>query len=229
MTNWEKLIAGKTSLAKRTIEQGMKPGKISPDARIPPGQSRVTDFPVLDMGIRPSLDKATWSLRLFGLVANETTLDWKTFLALPQTKVQADMHCVTRWSQLDMDWQGVAAHELVKLAAPLDTAQFVTLHGFDGYTTNLSLASLLDEDVLIAHSVFGEPLSQEHGWPARMVVPKLYAWKGAKWISAIEFHAEDRPGFWEVRGYHNEGDPWKEERFGIAESGEFDPLEQELL
>ena len=215
MTNWAKVIEGKIALAERNVEQGMKPGKISPDARIPQGQSRVSDFPVLDMGIRPAIDKATWTLRLFGLVANEVSLDWAAFTALPQTKVQSDMHCVTRWSQLDMDWQGVAARELVMLAAPLDAAQFVTLHGFDGYTTNLPLAALLDDDVLIAHSVFGEPLSLEHGWPARMVVPRRYAWKGAKWISAIEYHEKDRPGFWEVRGYHNDADPWKEERFGF--------------
>ena len=215
MTNWAKVIEGKIALAKRNVEQGMKPGKISPDARIPQGQSRVSDFPVLDMGIRPAIDKATWTLRLFGLVANEASLDWAAFTALPQAKVFSDMHCVTRWSQLDMDWQGVAARELVMLAAPLDAAQFVTLHGFDGYTTNLPLAALLDDDVLIAHSVFGQPLSMEHGWPARMVVPKRYAWKGAKWISAIEFHEKDRPGFWEVRGYHNDADPWKEERFGF--------------
>ena len=215
MTNWAKVIEGKIALAERNVEQGMKPGKISPDARIPQGQSRVSDFPVLDMGIRPAIDKATWTLRLFGLVANEVSLDWAAFTALPQTKVQSDMHCVTRWSQLDMDWQGVAARELAMLAAPLESAQFVTLHGFDGYTTNLPLAALLDDDVLIAHSVFGEPLSLEHGWPARMVVPRRYAWKGAKWISAIEYHEKDRPGFWEVRGYHNDADPWKEERFGF--------------
>lgn len=224
MTNWAKVIEGKIALAKRNVEQGMKPGKLSPDARIPQGQSRVSDFPVLDMGIRPAIDKATWTLRLFGPVANEVSLDWAAFTALPQVKVQGDMHCVTRWSQLDMDWQGVAARELVLLAAPLESAQFATLHGFDGYTTNLPLAALLDDDVLIAHSVFGEPLSLEHGWPARMVVPKRYAWKGAKWISAIEFHEKDRPGFWEMRGYHNDADPWKEERFGFPVDEETESL-----
>jgi DMSO/TMAO reductase YedYZ molybdopterin-dependent catalytic subunit len=222
MTNWAKVIEGKIALAKRNIEQGMKPGKMSPDVRIPQGQTRVHDFPVLDMGIRPALDKATWALRLFGLVKNERTLDWNTFMALPQTKVQADMHCVTRWSQLDMDWEGVSARDLVMLAEPLETAQFVTLHGHDGYTTNLPLDALLDDDVLIAHRVFGEPLSIDHGWPARMVVPKRYAWKGAKWISGVEFHAKDRPGFWEVRGYHNDADPWKEERFGYPPEDETD-------
>jgi DMSO/TMAO reductase YedYZ molybdopterin-dependent catalytic subunit len=223
VTNWAKVIEGKIALAKRNIEHGMKPGKISPDSRVPQGQSRVTDFPVLDMGIRPSLDKATWKLRLFGLVANEVTLSWPQFIALPQTKIQSDMHCVTRWTQLDMDWEGVSARDLVMLAKPLEFAQYVTIHGFDDYTTNLPLEALLDDDVLVAHSVFGEPLSIDHGWPARMVVPKRYAWKGAKWISAIEFHAKDRPGFWEVRGYHNDADPWKEERFGFPVEDESGP------
>lgn len=226
MTNWAKVIEGKISLAQRNLQHGMKPGKVSVDARIPQGQSRVTDFPVLDMGIRPALDKATWTLRLFGLVADELSFDWATFSALPQTTVQSDMHCVTRWSQLDMDWQGVATRELVLRCAPMASAQFVSIHGFDGYTTNLPLDALLDDDVLIAHCVFGEPLSQEHGWPARMVVPKRYAWKGTKWISAIEFHEKDRPGFWEMRGYHNDADPWKEERFGIADAEEAEELQR---
>ena len=220
MTDWAKVIAGKIALAKRNIEHGMKPGKVSPDARVPQGQSRVNDFPVLDMGVRPSLTKASWTLRLYGQVKNEVTLDWPQFLALPQRKVQSDMHCVTRWSQLDMDWEGVTARDLVMLAEPLETAQFVTLHGFDEYTTNLPLEALLDDDVLVAHRVLGAPLSIDHGSPARMVVPKRYAWKGAKWISAIEFHERDRPGFWEVRGYHNDADPWKEQRFGYPQDDE---------
>ena len=170
MTDWAKVIAAKTALAQRTIATGRSPGKISSDVRIPQGQSRVTNFPVLDMGVRPQMDRATWSLRLFGSVANPLLLDWNAFAALPQTQVRADMHCVTRWSQLDMDWVGVLARELVMRAMPHDDAQFVTIHGADGYTTNLDLAALLDDDVLIAHRVFGEPLSQDHGWPARMVV-----------------------------------------------------------
>lgn len=215
MTDWAKVIAGKIGIAKKANESGMKPGKLSEDRRVPPGQSRVNNFPVLDMGIRPALDRPQWRLKLHGLVDNPVTLDWDSFMALTQTHVQADMHCVTRWSQLDMDWEGVLARELVMLARPTAQARFVTLHGHDGYTTNLPLEALLDDDVLIAHRVFGEPLSMDHGWPARMVVPKRYAWKGAKWISGIEFHAKDRPGFWEVRGYHNDADPWKEERFGF--------------
>lgn len=215
MTNWAKVIEGKIAIAAKANQQGMKPGKASVDARIPQGQSRVSDFPVLDMGIRPQVDRPTWALRLFGLVNQDVTLDWNAFMALPQTTVASDMHCVTRWSQLDMEWEGVLARDLVMLARPADQAQFVIMHGLDGYTTNLPLDALLDDDVLIAHRVFGGPLSQDHGWPARLVVPKRYAWKGAKWISGIEFHEKDQPGFWEVRGYHNDADPWKEERFGF--------------
>ena len=217
MTDWAKQIAAKTALAKRNIEQGAKPGKLSDNARIPPGQTRVGNFPVLDMGVRPVVSRATWSLKIVGAVGNECTFDWQQFLALPQANVEADMHCVTRWSQLDMIWQGVLARDIVALAQPAEDAQFVTLHGLDGYTTNVPLAALIDDDVLIAHSVFGEPLSEDHGWPARMVVPKLYAWKGAKWLSAMEFHVKDKPGFWEQRGYHNVADPFREERFGYFE------------
>jgi DMSO/TMAO reductase YedYZ molybdopterin-dependent catalytic subunit len=217
MTDWAKQIAAKTALASRSIEQGMKPGKASDNARIPPGQSRVSNFPVLDMGVRPVVSRATWSLKLYGAVAQECLFNWEQFLALPQTKVEADMHCVTRWSQLDMTWQGVLARDIIALAKPDADAQFVTLHGLDGYTTNVPLATLIDDDVLIAHSVFGAPLSEDHGWPARMIVPKLYAWKGAKWLSALEFHVKDKPGFWEQRGYHNVADPFREERFGYFE------------
>lgn len=209
MTNWAKVIEGKIRIAR----QGGKPSKPSGDARIPPGQKRVTDFPVLDLGIDPEIAPQTWKLRLFGLVETERGLGWDDLLALPQVHSVSDFHCVTRWSQLDMDWDGVRAREVVALARPLPTARFVMLHGADGYTTNLPLEALLDDDVVIAHSVFGAPLAREHGGPVRLVVPKRYGWKSAKWLSGIEFHAQDQPGFWEVRGYHNEADPWKEERF----------------
>ena len=181
--------------------------------RIPAGQTEVKNFPVLDMGIKPSIATADWSLRVYGLVEKELALDWATFQALPQITDVSDFHCVTRWSQLDMDWQGVRAQDILALAAPLPTAKFVTLHGYDGYTTNISLEALLDDDVLVAHSVLGHPLTREHGGPARMIVPKRYAWKGAKWLKAIELHAEDKLGFWEVRGYHNYADPFLEQRF----------------
>ncbi|MES2772398.1 MAG: sulfite oxidase-like oxidoreductase, partial [Pseudomonadota bacterium] len=175
-------------------------------SRIPPGQRQVNNFPVLDLGIRPSIRHDDWQLTIFGLVKQEISLDWQGLLALPQTQQRSDFHCVTTWSQLDMDWEGVLAKDLVALAEPLPEAQFVTLHSYDEYTTNLPISALLDDDVLVAHSFQGGPLADEHGGPVRLLVPKRYAWKSAKWLRAIEFHAADRPGYWEVRGYHNEAD-----------------------
>lgn len=209
MPDWKKLIEGKIALAKR----GAKPGKASSDARIPAGQTEVKNFPTLDLGIRPQLSTQNWKLSVYGLVAHELNIDWVAFQAMPQVTDVSDFHCVTRWSQLDMNWQGVRARDVLAMAQPKATAKFVTLHGYDGYTTNLPLEALLDDDVIIAHSVLGAPLAPEHGGPARIIVPKRYAWKGAKWLKAIELHEFDKPGFWEVRGYHNEGDPWREERF----------------
>lgn len=181
--------------------------------RIPPGQRQVDNFPVLDLGIRPGVTHDNWQLRLFGLVEREVSLGWPQLLALPQVRLRLDFHCVTTWSQLDMDWEGVRARDVIVLAAPQSEGRFVTLHSYDGYTTNLPLAALLDDDVLIAHSFADAPLADEHGGPVRLMVPKRYGWKSAKWLRAIEFHAEDRPGYWEVRGYHNDADPWREERY----------------
>lgn len=212
MPNWLKVIEGKIRIA----QQGLKPSKQGDNPRIPAGQKQVFDFPVLDLGLSPEVRPDNWGLRLFGLVQNEIQLDYKAFKALPQVKLTTDFHCVTRWSQLDMNWEGVLARDLIMQAQPLDDARFVTLHGADEYTTNLPLDALLDDDVIIAHSVFGKPLTPEHGGPVRLVVPKRYAWKSAKWLTGIEFHEEDRPGFWEVRGYHNDADPWKEERFSAG-------------
>ena len=209
MPDWKKLIAAKIALAK----QGAKPSKPSSNARIPAGQTEVNNFPLLDLGIRPDVTTQNWQLRVFGLVENELNLDWTAFQALTQVTDVSDFHCVTRWSQLDMDWQGVRAQDILAIAMPLDQAKFATLHSYDGYTTNVPLEVLLDNDVIVAHSVLGQALSREHGGPVRMVVPKRYAWKSAKWLKAIELHAEDRPGFWEVRGYHNDADPWLEQRF----------------
>lgn len=209
MPDWKKLIEGKIALARR----GAKPGKTNLNVRIPAGQTEVRSFPTLDLGIRPDITTENWSLRIYGLVEKELTIDWTSFIAMPQITDVSDFHCVTRWSQLDMNWQGVRAHEILAMTQPKDAAKYVTLHGFDGYSTNLPLEALLDDDVIIAHSVLGKSLSLEHGGPVRIVVPKRYAWKGAKWLKAIELHEFDRPGFWEVRGYHNEGDPWLEQRF----------------
>jgi DMSO/TMAO reductase YedYZ molybdopterin-dependent catalytic subunit len=209
MPDWKKLIEGKIALAKK----GNRASKPSPDERIPAGQKQVTNFPVLDLGVRPNVNTTNWNLRVYGLVEQELNLKWMAFRELPQVKDISDFHCVTRWSQLDMEWDGVRASTLLMQAGPLPNAKHVTLHGYDGYSTNLPLEALLDDDVIIAHSVFGKPLTAEHGGPVRIVVPKRYAWKGAKWLKAIELHEFDRPGFWEVRGYHNEADPWLEQRF----------------
>ena len=209
MPDWKKLIAAKIALAKR----GAKPGAANANQQVPAGQTEVNNFPILDLGIVPEIDTTNWQLRIYGLVEHELNLDWAAFQQLPQVSDISDFHCVTRWSQLDMDWNGVSAQHLLMLAAPLENAKYVTLHGFDGYTTNIDLNALLDDDVIVAHSVLGKPLTREHGGPVRMVVPKCYAWKSAKWLKGIELHAEDRPGFWEVRGYHNYADPWLEQRF----------------
>ncbi len=212
MTNWEKLIAGKVRLAAKGNAKSAKP--LSENAaRVPAGQTEVKNFPILDLGILPEVNQANWQLRVYGLVAQEINLDWQAYLALPQIEDTSDFHCVTRWTRLDMNWVGVKASDILKLATPSENAKFVTLHGYDGYTTNLPIDALLDDDVIIAHSVLGYPLTTAHGGPVRIIVPKRYAWKGAKWLKALELHAEDRLGFWEQRGYHNEADPFKEQRF----------------
>ena len=213
MPDWKKLIAGKIAIAKK----GNTAGKVNANIRVPAGQTEVKNFPILDLGILPDINKTNWKLKVYGLVENELNLDWDAFQALPQTTDVSDFHCVTRWTRLDMDWLGVKAQDLLMMASPLDTAKHVTLHGYDGYTTNLPLEALLDDDVIVAHSVLGYPLTTAHGGPVRMIVPKRYAWKGAKWLKAIELHEFDRRGFWEVRGYHNEADPFQEQRFSDDE------------
>ncbi len=193
---------------------------ISPDTkrtqRIPPGQSQTVKWPVLDASGTPPIDLARWRLDLFGLVNKEISLTWEEFNQLPKVEVFSDFHCVTRWSRLDNTWTGVSVAKLIELAGGINPeAKFVSAHGYDyGWTTNLPLADFLSEDALVATHHDGVALTAEHGGPARLVVPQLYAWKSAKWVGALELLAEDRPGFWERNGYHNHGDPWKEERFG---------------
>lgn len=184
--------------------------------RIPPGQSRTTKWPVLDASGSPHVDLATWRLKIGGLVNEPLEFTWEEFQKLPQVKVFSDFHCVTRWSRLGNIWEGVSVHELIKLAGGIKPeARFVVAHGYDrGWTTNLPLTDFLSEDVLVATHHDGEPLSLDHGGPARLMVPLLYAWKSAKWLSAIEFLDRDKAGFWERNGYHNHGDPWTEERYG---------------
>lgn len=186
----------------------------SSDQRLPPGQRLVENWPVLHYGSVPSIDLGSWEFRVFGLVEQELTLSWEQFQALPQTRVTTDIHCVTTWSRYDNAWEGVRMRDLLALARPQAAAQHAVFHSFGGYTTNVPLAELGGDDVLFAHSHDGAPLEAEHGGPLRGVIPQLYFWKSAKWVRGIEFVAEDRPGFWEMYGYHMHGDPWTEERYG---------------
>jgi DMSO/TMAO reductase YedYZ molybdopterin-dependent catalytic subunit len=193
---------------------------VSPDTlrsnRLPPGQSRTRKWPVLDASGSPKLDVSRWRLKVEGLVRQPREWNLDQFLQLGRVRVFSDFHCVTRWSRLGNVWEGVSTRCLVELCGGLrEEARFVTVYGYDfGWTTNLSVEDFLAEDALVAILHDGEPLSSEHGGPARLIVPRLYAWKSAKWLSSLEFLAEDRPGFWERNGYHLHGDPWKEERYG---------------
>lgn len=182
--------------------------------RLPPGQRRVETWPVLDLGHQPDIPVERWRLAVDGLVERPVDWDWAAFRAQPAFRDVSDIHCVTAWSRFDNAWDGVSARHILAVAKPRPEARFVVFHGYDDYTTNLPLAAFADDDVLLAHSWQGRPLAREHGGPVRAIVPKLYFWKSAKWIRRIELIAADRAGFWEERGYHDRGDPWKEERYG---------------
>jgi len=181
--------------------------------RLPPGQRLVTNWPVLDLGAQPDVKPENWRLRIGGAVENPAVLTLEQFHALRQEDFTSDIHCVTAWSRYDNHWQGVSARTILDLVKPKPEAKHVLFQSYDGYTTNVSLAVFSDANVLLAHGWEGKPLPREHGGPVRVVIPDWYFWKSAKWVTRIEFAATDRPGFWEVRGYHNEGDPWKEERY----------------
>lgn len=182
--------------------------------RLPPGQTLVRDWPVLDLGVQPEVRREDWRLRVGGLVETRLALDWADFQALPQAEAVNDIHCVTQWSRYDNHWQGVRATDLLAIARPKPAARHVAFTSYDGYTTNVPLEEFAREEVLLAHAWEGAPLTRQHGGPVRLVLPRLYFWKSPKWVTRIELLAEDRPGFWEVRGYHNLGDPWQEQRYG---------------
>ena len=182
-------------------------------ARVPPGQKLVPNWPVLSYGNVPRINLREWAFSVSGLVEEERTFTWEEFTSLPQVNIDSDIHCVTQWSRLDNRWEGVATKEVVVLARPKPEARFVMVHCYGGYTTNLRLDDLLDDDALFALKHDGQPLPPEHGGPLRLVVPKLYFWKSAKWVRGVVFMDRESPGFWETHGYHIRGDPWKEERY----------------
>ncbi|NFV79972.1 sulfite oxidase-like oxidoreductase [Magnetospirillum aberrantis] len=181
--------------------------------RLPPGQRLTAEWPVLDLGICPNLSTDDWSLSVGGAVETPLKWSWADFMAQPQVEQTSDIHCVTTWSRYDNTWNGVSARHLLACARPRSSAEFVMFRSYDGYTTNVPLKYFDDDDVLLAHSWEGAPLTRDHGGPVRVVIPKLYFWKSAKWLRAITFMDKDCPGYWEVRGYHDRGDPWREERY----------------
>jgi DMSO/TMAO reductase YedYZ molybdopterin-dependent catalytic subunit len=183
------------------------------EGRLPPGQSLTLKWPVLHYGGVPNFDEAMWDFKISGEVAKPVKLSWKEFLALPQTEVTSDFHCVTRWSRLDNRWTGVLFNEVRKLAPATLAAKHTLVLAEEGYTSNIPLADLTRPNVLFAHSHDGEPLSAEHGGPLRLIVPHLYAWKSVKWVRGFILLSEERLGFWERNGYHAYGDPWKEQRY----------------
>lgn len=208
----EKLLAAKMRWAKaaRNITGKTDPERVT---RLPPGQRLVNNWPVLDLGVQPDITKADWKLSVDGLVENPISLTYAQVLALPQTPSVSDIHCVTKWSRYDNNWVGVASRDLIALVRPKAEAGHVIFHAYDGYTTNVTFDAFSADDVTIAHSWEGYPITRQHGGPVRVVIPRYYFWKSAKWVKRIEFSRDDKPGFWEVRGYHNVGDPWNEERY----------------
>jgi DMSO/TMAO reductase YedYZ molybdopterin-dependent catalytic subunit len=181
--------------------------------RLPPGQYLTKKWPVLTYERTPKGMPQDWKLKVTGLVENPLELNWEEFLALPHTILTTDFHCVTTWSRYDNAWEGISIRDILQRAKPLPNAKFVMAHSWTGYTTNMPFEALNDDDVMIVFKHDGQELEREHGGPVRLLVPKLYAYKSAKWLDGLEFMEEDHPGFWEQRGYHNRGNPWLEERY----------------
>lgn len=184
-----------------------------PATRLPPGQRLVKDWPVLDLGVHPDIPLQRFRLDIDGAVESPVSLGHDEFMALPQEESLCDIHCVTQWSRYDNHWKGVATRTLLDLAKPKPEAKFVIFHAVDGYTTNVRLDQFDQPDCFLVHEWEGKPIDRQHGGPVRVLIPRLYLWKSAKWVSRIEISAVDKPGFWEVRGYNNNGDPWLEERY----------------
>lgn len=181
--------------------------------KLPPGQYEVRDFPVLSLGPTPEVSKKDFRLEIVGLVEKPATYSWDELLKLPQEQVTRDIHCVTKWSKFDTHWQGVSLDEIMKRSNVFDSASYLIAHSSDGYTTNLPIEDVRDGKAWVADLYEEGEIPEEHGGPVRLLVPHLYFWKSAKWLKKLEFIDHDAPGFWETRGYHNYGDPWKEERY----------------
>ena len=181
--------------------------------RIPPGQRPAETLRVLHYNNIPSINISNWSFKITGLVRNEVEMSYEEFINLPRLRVISDAHCVTGWSAFDLEWEGVSTRTIQELSQPLPEARYVMVHSSDGYTTNIPLPHFFSPDSLFAIKLNGEVLSVEHGFPVRLVVPGLYFWKSAKWVAGIEFMKDNKPGYWERRGYNMRGDPWKEERY----------------
>ena len=197
-------------LGERGRRQAQKLG-VDPE-RVPPGQYLTERFPVLTVGPNPPFDPSTWDFSVFGAVENELELSWDDLQALPQKEVTVDIHCVTRWSKLDTTWIGVPVTEVLERVGVKPEGRYLMAYSDGGYTTNLPLQVVLDDDVLLAHTYDGKPLEPDHGAPLRLLVPKRYFWKSAKFLRKLEVMTEDRMGFWELNGYHNDADPWQEQR-----------------
>jgi DMSO/TMAO reductase YedYZ molybdopterin-dependent catalytic subunit len=194
---------------KKVADAGYDP------ARLPAGQYLTEKWPVLHAGTVPKVDLATWDFRVWGEVENPIRLSWEELKQLPATEATVDIHCVTRWSRFDTGFRGVHWRELAELVRPKTSARFVVAHAEQGFTSNLPLEAIEADDALIAYEADGEPLTPDHGWPLRLMVPSRYFWKSAKWLRGLELLDQDHPGFWERYGYNNNADFWKEERYGF--------------
>lgn len=181
--------------------------------RLPPGQRLVNNFPILDLGIQPMFFENKYRFEVTGLVENPISLTWEEFKKLPKSEITADFHCVTKWSKFDVKWGGVMMKDLLAIVKPKSNAKFIMQYGLDSYTTNVPIEKIQADNVILAYELNGDPLPKEHGAPLRMIIPDLYAWKGSKFLTKIEFIEKDKLGFWEVRGYSNKANPWKEERY----------------
>lgn len=199
------------------VNEGFVQKRDSGGKKLPPGQYEVSDFPVLSLGPTPETSTGIFKLEIAGLVGRPTTYSWLDLQALPIENVEKDIHCVTKWSKFNTHWSGVSLDEIMKRGEVFDTATHLVAHSSDGYTTNLPIEDVSHGKAWIALSFEEDEIESEHGGPVRLLVPHLYFWKSAKWLSKLEFVDEDKPGFWEVRGYHNYGDPWKEQRYSFDE------------